>query len=43
MSMLKSFLQSVGLVVLTLYLLGSLGFIDFYLCARPVGQCIAAR
>lgn len=35
----SEFFQAVGTVVIVMWILGSIGVIDFKLCAKPVGQC----
>lgn len=36
----RMFLLTVGVSMVTAFLLGSLGIIDFYVCIKPVGECI---
>ncbi|WP_293222247.1 hypothetical protein [Ottowia sp.] len=38
----KSLCHAIGAIVLILWVLGSLGFMDFYLCVGDVGTCIPA-
>lgn len=38
----KGFLQTIGAVLFTLWLLGALGVIDFRICINAPGQCGAA-
>ena len=37
----REFLFVVGVSIMVAWLMGTLGFVDFYLCIKPVGQCLA--
>lgn len=36
----KTVLLAIGVVVALMFTLGSIGAADFYLCFKPVGECI---